>query len=131
MKLTSIFFASVAASEIVPFGFTDCWTTFKRELKKCDRLNEPEDQLMCLFELFKSSSMCLLESLCDRFDEGNDCTAEPTAEAQCVKEALADSILFAKDQDWRTVDFETAFSAVEEKTYTVVFHLYAVFWVTR
>ena len=69
MKLTSIFFASVAASEIVPFGFTECWTTFKRELKKCDRLNEPEDQLMCLFDLFKSSSMCLLESLCDRFDE--------------------------------------------------------------
>ena len=69
MKFSSIFFAAVSAKKIVPFGFNDCWTIFKRELKKCDRLNEPEDQLMCLFDLFKTSSQCLLESLCDRFDE--------------------------------------------------------------
>merc|ERR1712037_149494 len=107
-----------SAEKIVHFGFNDCWTTFKRELKKCDRLNEPEDQLLCLFDLFKTSSECLLESLCDRFDEGNDCTAEPTAEAQCVKEALGRSILFARDQDWKTVDLENAFSAVEQKSYS-------------
>jgi len=73
MKLSSIFFASVTAGQVVPFGFQACWTTFKRDLRKCERLIEPEDQLMCLFELFRDSSMCLLESLCDRFDEVKTC----------------------------------------------------------
>ncbi|CAG5102687.1 Oidioi.mRNA.OKI2018_I69.chr1.g421.t1.cds [Oikopleura dioica] len=119
MKVSIALIAAVFAEQAIPATFKDCWDKFNRELRKCERLNEPEDQLVCLFELFRDTSFCVLESLCDRFDEEtDDCTSAPTAEAKCVKKILDESIFFARDQDWQTVDFQQAVRELEEDSYS-------------